>query len=257
MASLSPLPGKFRFGSFELDVASGELRKVGHLINLQPQAIKVLTLLAEHSGHVVSRQEIRSRLWSDDTFVDFERSINFCINQIRSALGDDVDKPRYIETLPRRGYRFIFPVTPVLAEHRHPLVSSNTSANLRAGAGASAADTLPHANLQLVTPPVPRPVSSPARRLVAISVVMAFAVLAAGFALRTRLSRSAVLNLQSFRLTQLTHSGAVTGVAISPDGRFVVYSKREGERESLMLRQVSANSDLQLLPIGTQFHGLT
>jgi len=111
MASPARFLSRFRFGAFELDAASGELRKSGMPIKLRLQAAQVLLLLAERSGHIVTREEIRERLWSDNTFVDFERGINFCVNQIRAALGDDAENPRYIETLPRRGYRFIAPVT--------------------------------------------------------------------------------------------------------------------------------------------------
>jgi DNA-binding winged helix-turn-helix (wHTH) protein/TolB-like protein/tetratricopeptide (TPR) repeat protein len=98
---------RLRFDSFELDVESGELRKSGRRIRLQPQPCKILLLLIERAGHVVSRDEIRQRLWSDSTFVDFEHAINFSINQLRLALGDQAAKPRYVETLPRRGYRFV------------------------------------------------------------------------------------------------------------------------------------------------------
>lgn len=103
-------PTVLRFGSFELDPRSGELRKNGDPIKLQPQPFKVLALLARHSGEVVTRQEIRSQIWSEETFVDFDQSLNFCIRQIREALGDTADGPQYIETLPRRGYRFLMTV---------------------------------------------------------------------------------------------------------------------------------------------------
>ena len=100
-----------RFGTFELELASSELRKAGALVKLQSQHFQLLALLAGRPGQVVSREEIRRTLWSNQTFVDFDRSINFCVNQIREALGDDSHSPRYIETLPRKGYRFIAPVT--------------------------------------------------------------------------------------------------------------------------------------------------
>src|SRR5579863_10495262 len=83
------------FGPFELNPASGELRKAGSLIKLQPQPFRLLQLLAERSGTVVTREEIQRCLWTESTFVDFEHSINFCINQIRTALADDPEKPRY------------------------------------------------------------------------------------------------------------------------------------------------------------------
>ena len=110
MASPTTQPGIIRFGPFALDPTSRELRKRGHLIRLQPQQIAVLLLLTERAGQLVSREEIHQHIWGNDTFVDFERGINFSINQIRAALGDDADKPRYVETIPRRGYRFICPL---------------------------------------------------------------------------------------------------------------------------------------------------
>ena len=99
-----------RFASFELDPRSGELRKKGDLVRLPPQPFKVLAFLASRSGDVVTRSEIRQQIWSNETFVDFDQGLNFCIRQIRDALGDDAEAPQFIETLPRRGYRFLIPV---------------------------------------------------------------------------------------------------------------------------------------------------
>jgi DNA-binding winged helix-turn-helix (wHTH) protein/tetratricopeptide (TPR) repeat protein len=101
------VPTKVRFDAFELDASSGELRKSGILLKLQPQPSRVLLLLIEHAGQLVTREEIQRYLWTDSTFVDFDHGINFCINQIRVALADNAEEPRYVETLPRRGYRFI------------------------------------------------------------------------------------------------------------------------------------------------------
>ena len=99
-----------RFGLFELDPATGDLRREGRPVRLQPQPARVLALLASRPGEVVTREELRQQIWNDGTFVDFERGLNFCISQIRTALNDSADSPRFIETLPRRGYRFIAPV---------------------------------------------------------------------------------------------------------------------------------------------------
>lgn len=101
-----------RFGLFELDPATGDLRREGRPVRLQPQPARVLALLASRPGEVVTREELRQEIWNDGTFVDFERGLNFCISQIRTALNDSADSPRFIETLPRRGYRFIAPVAP-------------------------------------------------------------------------------------------------------------------------------------------------
>src|SRR5580765_3029625 len=99
-----------RFGVFELDLGTGELRKGGVKLRLQGQPIQVLTLLLERAGEVVTREELRQKLWATDTFVDFDHSLNTAINKVRETLGDSASSPRYVETLARRGYRFIAPV---------------------------------------------------------------------------------------------------------------------------------------------------
>lgn len=107
---MSDLAKTLRFDAFELDMTSGELRRNGDRIKLPPQPFRVLALLVSRSGEVLTRAEIRERVWRDDTFVDFEQGLNFCIRQIREAVGDTAGTPRFIETLPRRGYRFLMPV---------------------------------------------------------------------------------------------------------------------------------------------------
>ena len=101
-----------RFGIFELDLSAGELRKNGVKQRLQGQPLQVLALLLERSGEVVTREELQRRLWASDTFVDFDHSLNTAINKVREALGDSASNPRFVETLARRGYRFIAPVQP-------------------------------------------------------------------------------------------------------------------------------------------------
>jgi DNA-binding winged helix-turn-helix (wHTH) protein/tetratricopeptide (TPR) repeat protein len=102
-----------RFGVFEADLRAGELRKQGVRVKLQEQPFHVLTVLLQCAGEVVTREELRNQNWPPDTFVDFDNSLNTAINKLREALGDSADNPRFIETLPRRGYRFIAPVTGV------------------------------------------------------------------------------------------------------------------------------------------------
>ena len=99
-----------RFGLFDFDPDTGVLNREGVPVRLQPQPGRVLAILVTHAGEVVTRDALRQEIWNDGTFVDFERGLNFCIAQIRSALGDLAESPRFIETLPRRGYRFIAPV---------------------------------------------------------------------------------------------------------------------------------------------------
>src|SRR5262245_11296652 len=104
-------PSVLRFASFELHPATGELRRGNEALRLAPQPFKVLELLARRGGEVVTRAEIRDHVWNGETFVDFDQGLNFCIRQIREVLGDTADAPHFIETLPRRGYRFLMPVT--------------------------------------------------------------------------------------------------------------------------------------------------
>ena len=99
-----------RFGAFELDLRAGELRKHGSKIRLQEQPFQILMLLLETPGQVVTREELRSRLWPADTFVDFDHGLNKAINKLREALSDSAEDPRFIETLARRGYRFVAPI---------------------------------------------------------------------------------------------------------------------------------------------------
>ena len=99
-----------RFGVFEVDLSAGELRKGGVKLRLQGQPFQVLALLLERAGEIVTREELQQKLWASDTFVDFDHSLNTAINKVREALGDSASSPRYVETLARRGYRFIAPV---------------------------------------------------------------------------------------------------------------------------------------------------
>jgi DNA-binding winged helix-turn-helix (wHTH) protein/TolB-like protein len=101
-----------KFGVFEFDAETGELRKNGRTVALEPQPAKALTLLLARAGEVVSRDELRDAVWESDTHVDYERGIAYCLSQIRTALGDSGDNPRFVQTIPRRGFKFIAPVAP-------------------------------------------------------------------------------------------------------------------------------------------------
>src|SRR5262245_26611236 len=107
MAVVTDTDGTVRFGSFELDLRSHELRRGTKLVRLQEQQFEILRMMLEHPGRVVTRDELQQRLWPDGTFVDFEHSLNAAVKRLRAALGDDADHPRFVETVPRRGYRFI------------------------------------------------------------------------------------------------------------------------------------------------------
>jgi DNA-binding winged helix-turn-helix (wHTH) protein/TolB-like protein len=99
--------GRFRFGVFEFDAAAGELRREGAVVRVQPQPAQALACLIRKAGEVVTREELQQAIWGQETHVDFERGLNFCIGQVRAALEDEADKPRFVRTVPRRGYQFI------------------------------------------------------------------------------------------------------------------------------------------------------
>jgi DNA-binding winged helix-turn-helix (wHTH) protein len=106
----SPAGRIVRFGVFEADLSAGELRKSGRRVRLQEQPFQILALLLERPGEVITREEVRQKLWAADTFVDFDHSLNTAIKKVREALGDSASSPRYVETMARRGYRFLAPV---------------------------------------------------------------------------------------------------------------------------------------------------
>src|SRR6201996_4483746 len=110
MADVERQLRRLRFGDFEIDLRSGELRKAGVKLKFGGQPFQVLSILLEQPGEVVTREELQKRLWPD-TFVDVDHNLNTAINKIREVLGDSAESPRFVETLPRRGYRFIAPVS--------------------------------------------------------------------------------------------------------------------------------------------------
>ena len=109
------------FGPFEADLRAQELRKGGIRLHLPGQSFQILRMLLTRPGELVTREELRQELWPSDTFVDFEHGLNAAVNKLRQVLGDDADDPRYVETLPRRGYRFIGSVTPLKSTKPDPI----------------------------------------------------------------------------------------------------------------------------------------
>ena len=178
-----------RFGVFELNLATAELRKGGTPIKLAPQPFRLLTLLASRAGQIVSREEIQEQLWDKETYVDFEQGMNHCIKQIRNVLNDNADTPLYIETLPRRGYRFLAPVVSKEIPTPAPRVTESKSGvqsgiaavvlarqasvenplDTSAPAAASVARVLRRQLLPPRRPPRPRTSRWPALRFVALS----------------------------------------------------------------------------------------
>jgi DNA-binding winged helix-turn-helix (wHTH) protein/TolB-like protein len=116
--------GRVRFGIFEFDLAARELRREGVPVRMQAQPAQVLATLLEHRGELVTREMLRQAVWGAETFVDFDGSLNFCVAQIRAALGDSAESPCFVRTVPRRGYQFIAPVAAVRRDWVWPAVAA-------------------------------------------------------------------------------------------------------------------------------------
>ena len=133
MAECSGSRGKLRFAIFEADLDAGELRKNGARVHLQEQPFQVLSVLLERHGQLVSREDICRQVWGERTFVEFDHALNTAIKKIRIAIGDDAATPRYIETVPKRGYRFIAPIHEQVDVSANPVAPVVLSANAKAG----------------------------------------------------------------------------------------------------------------------------
>jgi cholera toxin transcriptional activator len=160
-------PRIVRFGVFELDLAAGELRKNGAKLRLQEQPFQVLALLLDRAGEVVTREDLRQKLWPADTFVDFDHSLNTAVNKLREILGDSASSPRFIETLARRGYRFIAPVQNHVGTDRAETGAFARSPEQSESAAPLNSSTALHPELQV---PIPR--RSLTRSLFAITQLM-------------------------------------------------------------------------------------
>jgi DNA-binding winged helix-turn-helix (wHTH) protein/tetratricopeptide (TPR) repeat protein len=177
-----------RFGAFGLNLDTEELRKDGTLIKLAPQPFRLLAMLASHAGQVVTREEIQKQIWGDDTFVDFEHGMNQCINQIRSVLNDSADRPVYVETIPRRGYRFLAPVVSKMISVA-PAVVESKSGIIDLPSVIPAAKPGPSGTSEVSLPAAPQTVAAPPSRVTAaaaVAVIAVVAVLAGGLYWRSR-----------------------------------------------------------------------
>jgi len=209
-----------RFGPFELDLRTGELRTNGTRIKLQGQPISVLQILLETPGELVTREQIRERLWSSDTFVDFDHNLNTAINKLRQALGDEAETPRYIETIPRYGYRFIGQVE----KDAEPQVAAAEPEPARAGEPSTA------------EPEVTLHRTSRLRRALPWALgttTIGFAAIAAYLLLQPKAPQAVIC----FSIAPPGNASvaAGSGVSISPDGHTLVFVARSGPDNSLGL----------------------
>jgi Tol biopolymer transport system component/DNA-binding winged helix-turn-helix (wHTH) protein len=247
-------PRSWRFGVFELDASSGELRRNGTGIKLREQPARILILLLEHAGQMVTREELRQHLWPSDTFVDFDHSLNAAVMKLREALGDSADKPLYIETIPRKGYRFVAPVS-------QPGDTQNGGASPRWTAGSN---TREQSNGSIEVPCNTPDEKQDRRRLLSrkLALLIVCVVSAIGIVelIRSASLRSALLqpkpssgepsrmssNLSSSILTSAP--GDADSPSFSPDGRQVafVWDGLERGHYDIYVQLVGADTPLQL-----------
>src|SRR4051794_32473358 len=203
----APTPSILRFGPYELDLRSTQLRKKDLKIRLQDQPFQILVALLERPGELILREEIRRKLWPDDTVVEFDHGINAAVKRLRDALRDSAEKPRYIETVARRGYRFIAPVEALaLSERAAAVVPQSQPVPESSPATVDAAPT-----------PPPSALSPDQKRW--ILAALAGALIAAGMAVPWL--RHSMVNSTS-EMTRLTFdSGLTTDPAVSPDGKLL------------------------------------
>ena len=243
MSSSAESRRRIRFADFEIDLRTAEMRQNGHKFVLQGQPFQVLAILLERPGELITREELKKRLWSADTFVDFDHSLNKAVNRLRETLSDSAEAPRYIETLPRRGYRFIAEVArDEVAGIPSAPTSSSTEIEVTPG-------LIPNAGGNKVS----RKIWQASAAIVLILVVFAAA---SGFWLHV--GGTSFPSFENLEVTRLTNTGTVANVAISPDGRYVAYVVSLDGKTSVRLRQIATGSDTQILPFDLgYFVGLT
>jgi DNA-binding winged helix-turn-helix (wHTH) protein/Tol biopolymer transport system component len=255
MSGPTQFPRKICFDEFELDLETAELRRNGSKTILPGQPFRVLVTLLDRPGQLVTREELKRELWPSDTFVDFDQSLNKAVNRLREALSDSAERPRFIETLPKRGYRFVGAIQTGDSE----MVIANLARQSAGQVFPVASGPGRHVSGKELSSELEasRAARSYRRWYIAGAILTAVAVAIAVVAVFKWRARPKVPELSNIRITKLTDSGRAQDVAISPDGRYVVYSLGDANEESLHLRQVATRSDVEILSRGPGFHGLT
>jgi len=234
--------GNLRFGVFEVDARARELRKNGSRVRLQQQPFELLMVLLERPSEVVSREELRQRLWPADVYVDFDRSLNKAMVKLREALGDSSDSPLYVETLPRVGYRFIGPVTGMPSPASQTAVDASPidGPDLRQPSG------LPETGSERV---------KVRKRGAAAGLVIALGILAAaGYGIYFLWNARHSVPFASFTITQVTSDGKTVAAAVSPDGKYLLSVQDDHGEQSLWLRHLQTNSDTQVIATAAAFY---
>ena len=239
MATKATSQTSLQFGTYQVDLASQELFRRGVPLHLHGKPFQILALLLERPGEIVTREQLGERLWPDGTFVDFDRNLNTAIKKLRQALGDSAETPVFIETLPRRGYRFIAPVN--LAGNGQPTEPSPTKRVDIEGAEDSCIDHRALSGRLLV--------------LIVVSVLIAALI---ALVVNRLLPREEALDVRKMRFARVTNSGNIREMAISPDGQYLAYAITLGLEQSLWIRNLSGANTTQLLAADTvNFSGIS
>jgi Tol biopolymer transport system component/DNA-binding winged helix-turn-helix (wHTH) protein len=226
MEGHTPLAPSIRFGPFELDVRSAELQYNGRKIPIHEQPFQVLLALLERPSELVTREELVHRLWPDGTFVDYERGLNKAVNKLRDVLRDSADAPRYIETLPRRGYRFIAPL-------------EGGSALITASGSAVVAEAGRQHRIWAIFLKI----------MVAGVGASAAAFLILHLATRTKDPHG---TFERMGIRQVSKTGDIREAAISPDGKYIAYVLESAAQQSIWMRQVRTTSAVQIVAPGQE-----
>src|SRR6201993_2155660 len=237
-------PRAWRFGVFELDASTGELRRNGTVVRLREQPARILLLLLENAGQMVTREQLRQHLWPSATFVDFEHGLNTAVMKLREALGDSADKPLYIETVPKRGYRFIAPVS---REKDQTLQPESTSASPTAASVVDDANRMPpqHQNASIVMHSFPK--AHTRLRFAILGGCCACALLAGVGWFGYKKWRPHVPTPVLRALTRFTFDeGLQTGATWSPDGRYIAYSSDRDGKFDIWVQQISGGDPIQI-----------
>jgi Tol biopolymer transport system component/DNA-binding winged helix-turn-helix (wHTH) protein len=235
--------GRLSFGTFEVDRESGELLKRGSPLRVQEKPLQLLLLLLEHPGEIVLREDLQRRLWPNGTYVDFDKGLNTAVKKLRYALGDSPDKPVFIETIPRRGYRFIAPVSGNGIGLADPLAGGMTFPT--STGEAESIDGRSEKGFASSNQPT-------GSRKYWYSLFAAL-VLAASLVLvkYNKFPRTPALDLQNVEVTEATNNGKVRQMAISPDGLSLAYARDEGLEQSLWVKRIDSGNETQLLTADT------
>ena len=261
MAAEFENPQNWRFGAFEVEGRTAELRRNGVAIRLQEQPSQLLLYLLQHAGEIVTREDLRAQLWPADTFVDFDHALNTAVMKLREALGDSSEKPLYIQTLPRKGYRFVAPVSALPATNGRSVAALRAEARAVEVAIPSFQNNNDHETAQTnatseTTRAGPsqdeaiadhdgRSANPPHTRIAWITVIGGAAMLLAAAVFFYLRPKPAIAPARS--LTRITFDeGLQSDPTWSPDGRYIAYSANRGDATNIWMQQISVGDPIQI-----------